>query len=201
MDGRRETTLNPSSVLCHSPGDSTVRPTMRPARRSSSAACAWLSGRSRVGIGAIFPARARSSSSRASAKRAGQRSLDRHGLDGEHRGGDRERAAEQSRHHDLAAARKQRRRKLQRLFGADEIADRQQARRSPPSSPGALADRMGRRPPQRRPRARPCASPHRCRRRSAVCRTTRARSQGPSCRRRRGRRAAQGRARRGRPGA
>ena len=44
----------------------TVRPTTRPARRSLSAECASPSGRLRVGIGAIFLARARSRSSCAS---------------------------------------------------------------------------------------------------------------------------------------
>ena len=105
---------------------STVRPTIRPARKSSSAACASPSGRLRVGIGPMFLARAKSSSSRASASvpvsvpsmvialmpnMAAAIKI----------------AAEEPGHDDLAAARHQAGGELQRFVGANEIADRQQS--------------------------------------------------------------------------
>ena len=106
---------------------STVRPTIRPARKSSSAACASPSGRLRVGIGAMFLARAKSSSSRASASVPVKRAFDGHRLDAEHGGGDGKIAAEEPGHDDLAAARQQAGGELQRFVGANEIADRQQS--------------------------------------------------------------------------
>ena len=141
-----------------------------------------------VGSARCLPARTSSISSRASASVPVIVPSMVIALIANMRGGDREVAAEQAGHHDLAAARQHAGGELQRLVGADEIASRKHAAGAAMIALRAPADRPDRRLPPRLRRARPsrlAGIDVGDDRRRAVQRAGDAR--GPSCRRRPGR--------------